>query len=66
MHFRTRSLTVEQRLCEAVTMETITQVVPPATIAAVVEEAGVREQRARKLAAGLALLVVIGIALYSQ
>jgi hypothetical protein len=47
-------------------METITQVVPPATIAAVVEEAGVREQRARKLTAGLTLLVVIGMALYSQ
>jgi hypothetical protein len=32
----------------------------------VVEEAGVREQRARKLTAGLTLLVVIGMALYSQ
>ncbi|MCC6190530.1 MAG: transposase domain-containing protein [Anaerolineales bacterium] len=47
-------------------METITRIVPTVTIAAVVEEAGVRERRARKLTAGLTILVMIGMALYSQ
>jgi hypothetical protein len=47
-------------------METITRVVPLATIAAVVEEAGVRERRVRKLTAGLTMLVLIGMALYSH
>ncbi len=40
MNFTTKSLGVEQRFCDAVTMETITRVVPAATIAAVVEEIG--------------------------
>lgn len=66
MHFTTRTLGVEQRFCEAITLETISRVVPPATIAAVVEEAGVRERRARKLTAALTILGLIGMALYSH
>jgi hypothetical protein len=49
-----------------VTLETLTRVVPLATVAAVIEEAGVREQRVRKLPAGLTVLVLIGMCLYSQ
>src|SRR6266851_1935871 len=66
MNFTTRSLGVEQRFCDAVTMETITRVVPAATIAAVVDEIGVRERRVRKLSAGLTILVLIGMGLYNQ
>ena len=66
MDFRTRTLGVEDRFCDAVTMETITQVVPRATIDAVVEEAGVKERRVRKLTAALTILTLIGMALYSQ
>jgi hypothetical protein len=66
MNFTTRSLGVEQRFCDAVTMETITRVVPSATIEAVVDEAGVKERRVRKLTAMLTILVVIGMGLYSQ
>ena len=47
MNFRTRTLSVEQQSCEAITMKTITRVVPPLTIAAVVEEAGVGESNGR-------------------
>ena len=66
MNFTIRSVGVEQRFCEAVTMDTITQVVPAATIAAVVEEIGVREQRVRKLTAGMTILVLIGMGLYKD
>jgi hypothetical protein len=66
MNFTTRILGVEQRFCEAVTMETIERVVPPTTIAAVVEAAGVREQRVRKLPAALTILLLIGLGLYSH
>jgi Insertion element 4 transposase N-terminal/Transposase DDE domain len=66
MNFRPRSLGVEDRFCEAVTLETLTRVVPVATIAAVIEEVGVREQRVRKLPAGLTVNVLIGMCLYSH
>lgn len=66
MNFTTRRLGVEQRFCDAVTMETITRVVPAATIAGVVEEIGVRERRVRKLSAGMTILVLIGMGLYSE
>ncbi len=66
MNFTTRILGVEQRFCDAVTMETITRVVPAATIAAVVEEIGVRERRVRKLSAQVTILVLIGMGLYSH
>lgn len=59
---------MEQRFCEAVTIETITRVVPPATIAAVVEAVGFKEQRVRTLRvpALLTNLVLIGMGLYSH
>ena len=66
MNFRPRSLDVEQRFCDAVTMETIHRVVPPTLIDAVINEAGVREQRTRKLTAALTILVLIGMGLYSH
>jgi hypothetical protein len=66
MNFTTRSLGVEQRFCEAVTMDTITRVVPAATIAAAVEEIGVRERRVRKLTAQMTILVLIGMGLYKD
>jgi hypothetical protein len=66
MNFTTRSLGVEQRFCEAITMETISRVVPPATITAVVDEAGVRERRVRKLTAAVTILGLIGMAVYSH
>src|SRR3990170_2745614 len=53
MNFTTRIVGVEQRFCDAVTMETITRVVPAATIAAVIDEIGVKERRVRKLSADL-------------
>jgi hypothetical protein len=66
MNFTTRMLGVEQRFCDAVTMDPITRFVPLATISAVVEEIGVGEQRVRKLSAGLTILVLIGMGLYSD
>ena len=66
MNFTTRLVGVDQRFCDAVTMETITRVVPAATIAAVVEEIGVKERRVRKLSAALTILVLIGMGLYSH
>ena len=66
MNFIPRQLGVEDRFCEAVTLETLTHVVPVATIAAVVEEMGIKEQRVRKLPAGLTVLVIIGMCLYSH
>jgi hypothetical protein len=47
-------------------METISWVVPPATITAVVEEAGVRERRVRKQTASVTILGLIEMALYSH
>jgi hypothetical protein len=66
MNFTTRSLGVEQRFCDAVTMETITRVVPATTISAAVEEIGVRERRVRKLSARMTILVLIGMGLYND
>ena len=66
MNFTTRLVGVDQRFCDAVTMETITRVVPAGTIGAVVEEIGVRERRVRKLSAQLTILVLIGMGLYSH
>jgi hypothetical protein len=66
MNFTTRTLDMEQRFCEAVTMETITRVVPAATIDAVVDAIGVRESRVRKLPARLTILVLIGLGLYND
>lgn len=66
MNFRPKILGVEQRFCDAITMETISRVVPQTMIDAVIDEAGVREQRTRKLTAALTILVLIGMGLYSQ
>lgn len=66
MNFTTRTLGMEQRFCEAVTMETITRVVPVATIDAVVDVIGVGESRVRKLPARLTILVLIGMGLYND
>ena len=66
MNFTPRTLGPERQFCEAVTMETIERVVPPTTIAAVIEAAGVREQRVRKLPASLTILLLIGLGLYSH
>ena len=66
MNFTTRMLGVEQRFCDAVTMDTITRFVPLTTISAVVDDIGVGEQRVRKLSAGLTILVLIGMGLYSD
>ena len=66
MNFRPRTLGVESQFCEAITIETINRWVPKAAIEAVIDETGVREQRARKLTATLTIWVMIGMCLYSQ
>jgi len=66
MNFTPRTLGPERHFCEAVTMETIERVVPLTTIDAVVEAAGVREQRVRKLPTSLTILLLIGLGLYSH
>src|SRR3972149_1573399 len=66
MNFRPRTLGVESQFCEAITMETISRVVPKAMIEAMLDETGAREHRTRKLTAALTILVMIGMCLYSQ
>lgn len=65
MDFRPRPPVVQSQFCQAVTVETITRVVPVATLNQVIEANGVREQRVRKLPAHLTVWVLIGMKLYT-
>lgn len=66
MNFTTRSLSMESQFCNAVTFETMSRVVTPEVLDAVVSETGRREVRARKLTARLTVWALIGMCLYSH
>jgi hypothetical protein len=66
MGYRIRQIEQESQLCEAVTVEAITQVVPVETIEGVIEECQVREGRKRKLPALLTLLLCIAMNLFCE
>src|SRR5450759_169326 len=66
MYFKLRMPGTASRFCEAITLETINRVVPQVSIEAAIQEAGVAEQRVRKMTATFSIWVLIGMSLYSQ
>ena len=65
-NFKIRKADTTKQLHEAISVDVIERIVPRETVEAVIAEAGVKEERERKLNAWLVILVVIGMNIYSQ
>jgi hypothetical protein len=66
MGFSLRTITGSIKFPEAVRLNALEQVVPQATVEAVVAELDVEEQRTRKLPAGVTLLLCIAMGLFTN
>ena len=64
MGFRIREIEVERKFSSTLTMDAFGQAVPRETIGRVLERAGVREQRERKLTLVMVVFVLIAMNLY--
>lgn len=54
------------QFCEKVDLAALTQVISPELIETIIESSGVREQRIRKLPAGLTLLMCVGMNIFRE
>lgn len=66
MGYRLREIKAGGKFCQELSLEVMSQVVPPEEIAAVLAAEGVSVERERKLNMMVTVLVVIGLHLYSQ
>ncbi len=66
MRLRIRQLEEDRQLCEAVTVDVISEIIPLETMQAVIVDCQVHEQRRRKLPALLTLLTCIAMHVFSE
>ena len=66
MGFSLRTIAGSIRFPEAVSLNTLEQAIPQATVEAVITDLGVKEQRVRKLPAMVTLLLCVAMGLFTN
>ena len=64
--YRLRDITAEGKFCASLKLEVLERVIPHATIAAVLQECGLRTERERKLNLVVTVLLMIGMNIYTH